>query len=74
LENPEKIIAQYEAIRRSGLTNMFDRRTVQRIAYDNDFYELVTAIEDDYSAILSGYSELMKLIDEADIPEMPLVR
>lgn len=74
MENPEKIIAQYEAIRRSGLTNMFDRHTVQRIAYDNDFYELVTAIEDDYVAILSGYSELMKLIDEADIPEMLLVR
>lgn len=68
MENREKVIAQYEAIRRSGLTNMFDRHRVQRIAYDNDFYELVNAAEDDYGAILGSYSELMKLINEADIP------
>ena len=68
MEKPEKVIAQYEAVRRSGQTNMFDKHTVQRIAYDNDFYELVIAIEDDYMAILNHYSELMKLINESDIP------
>ncbi len=70
MENPEKVIAQYEAVRRSGLTNMFDRRAVQRIAYENDFYELVNAAEDSYREILTGYSELMGLIDEDDIPEV----
>lgn len=70
MEKPEKVIAQYEAIRRSGQSNMFDKHAVQRIAYDNEFYELVTAIEDDYPAILSRYSKLMELIGENDIPEM----
>ncbi len=65
----KKVIAQYEAIRRLGQTNMFDKNTVQRIAYENEFYELVTAIEDDYVSILRNYSELMKLVNEKDIPE-----
>ncbi len=33
-------------IRDSGATNMFDTRTVQRIAFDNDMYELVCFIQD----------------------------
>ena len=69
-ENKRKTIAQYEAIRRSGLTNMFDKYAVQRIASDNNFYELVLAVEDNYIAILENYSDLMKLIDESDIPEV----
>ena len=65
----KKVIAQFEAVRQLGQTNMFDRNMVQRIAYENGFYELVTAIEDGYSSILSHYSEWMKLVDEKDIPE-----
>ena len=42
----EKIKAQIIEIRDSGLTNMFSTNTVQRIAYDNDFYELVCFIEE----------------------------
>lgn len=70
MENPEKVIAQYEAVRRSGLTNMFDRYAVQRIASDSGFHELVIAAEDNYGKILTGYSELMELIGEHDIPEV----
>ena len=66
----KKVIAQYEAIRRLGQTNMFDKNMVQQIASKNNFYVLVVAIEEDYSSILKHYSEWMKLIDEEDIPEV----
>lgn len=39
-------LAQLEAIRRSGLTNMMDKTTVQRIAYECEFFGAVTFIED----------------------------
>ena len=66
----KKVIAQFEAIRRLGQTNMFDRNMVERIAYENGFYEMVNAIEDDQIAfIFKHYSEWMKLVDDADIPE-----
>jgi len=70
MEKAKRIIAQYEAIRRSGQTNMFDKHAVQRIANDNEFYELVIAVEDNYADILGHYSDLMKLITEDDIPEI----
>lgn len=38
---------QILAIRATGLTNMFDVNTVQRIAFDMGFYELVTYLEDE---------------------------
>ncbi len=37
---------QILAIRDTGLTNMFDVNMVQRLAYERDFYELVTYLED----------------------------
>ena len=37
---------QILAIRDTGLTNMFDVRTVQRIANDRKFYELVVYLEE----------------------------
>ena len=40
--NREQILA----IRDTGLTNMFDVRTVQRLAFDQDFYELVCYLEE----------------------------
>ena len=43
----EKLIEQILEVRDTGLTNMFDTNTVQRIAYEMDFYELVNFIEDD---------------------------
>jgi len=42
----DKIKEQVLAIRDTGLTNMFDIHTVQRIAYDMEFYELVTYLEE----------------------------
>lgn len=42
----QTIKEQILAIRDTGLTNMFDLPMVQRLAYDRDFFELVTFIED----------------------------
>ena len=44
--NKEKIKSQIIAIRDTGLTNMFDIHMVQRLAYEREFYELVTFIEE----------------------------
>ena len=33
-------------IRDTGLTNMFDVNTVQRLAYEHNFYELVVYLEE----------------------------
>jgi hypothetical protein len=56
----ETIRQQILAVRDTGLTNMFDTNTVQRIAYDMDFFELVCFIEEDQKAyvrfILTGKS------------------
>ena len=41
-----KVKEQIFAIRDTGLTNMFDTRAVQRIAYDMNFYELVVFLEE----------------------------
>ena len=41
----EAVKEQILAIRDTGLTNMFDVRTVQRIANDMEFYELVVYLE-----------------------------
>lgn len=42
----QKIKEQILHIRDTGLTNMFDINMVQRLAYENDFYELVNFIEE----------------------------
>ena len=42
----DTIREQILAIRDTGLTNMFDINTVQRLAYERDFYELVLYLED----------------------------
>lgn len=41
----DKILEQLETVRRGGLTNMFAIHAVQRIAFDNGFYELVDYLE-----------------------------
>ncbi|WBW49427.1 DUF5049 domain-containing protein [Peptoniphilus equinus] len=43
----QKVKEQILTIRDTGLTNMFDVRVVQKIAYDMDFYELVDFLEED---------------------------
>lgn len=42
----DKVKEQILVIRDTGLTNMFDTNTVQRLAYDRDYYELVVFIEE----------------------------
>lgn len=70
----KKIIAQYEAIRRLDQTNMLDKTTVQVIAFENRFFELVRAIEEDYEEILNNYKEWIELINEDNIPEAKPVK
>lgn len=52
------VMEQILEIRETGLTNMFDLNTVQRLAYERDMYDLVIFIEehrDDYmNFILTG--------------------
>lgn len=43
----DKILSQIICIRDTGLTNMFDYRMVQQIAYEKNMYELVNYIEED---------------------------
>ena len=43
----ERVKEQILKVRETGLTNMFDLCAVQRIAYEMDFYELVTFLEDE---------------------------
>lgn len=65
------IIAQYEAIRRSGLTNMWSKNGVQQVANDNNLYDLVNFIEEGrYVELIENYSELIKQITEEDIPKI----
>lgn len=42
----DKIREQIIAIRDTGLTNMFDTRAVQKLAFDRGYYELVNYIEE----------------------------
>lgn len=42
----EKVREQILAIRDTGLTNMFDGPMVQKLAFDQGFYELVVFIEE----------------------------
>ena len=43
----EKVVSQIMDIRDSGRVNMFDVPSVQRIAFEMGFYELVCFIEED---------------------------
>ena len=43
----DMILSQILAIRDSGVINMLDVNGVQRIAFDQGFYELVCYIEED---------------------------
>ena len=54
----ETIFTQIMDIRDSGRVNMFDIPSVQRVAFESGFYELVCFIEEDRAAyvrvILTG--------------------
>ena len=57
----EEIREQIMAIRDSGLTNIFDLNTVQRLANERDYFDLVLYIEDHKAEyvkfILTGQDE-----------------
>lgn len=57
----EIVKEQILAIRDSGLTNMLDFKTVQYLAFDRGYYELVLYIEDNrskyFSFIINGEEE-----------------
>jgi len=56
----EEVFVQYEIIRRSGMTNMFDKNTVHKIAIDVDLVDLVSFIEEDdknYMKILKNFGK-----------------
>ena len=57
----DKIKEQILTIRDTGLTNMFDVNTVQRIAHEMEFYELVIFLEEEkikyVNFILTGKGE-----------------
>jgi vacuolar-type H+-ATPase subunit C/Vma6 len=56
-----EVFKQYEAIRQSGLTNMFDRLTVTRIARQMGFDELVAEIKKgNYGKILQNYTKAVE--------------
>lgn len=42
----KKVRDQILAVRNTSLSNMFDIRAIQRIAYEMDFYELVNYLEE----------------------------
>ena len=42
----DRIIDGVKFVQGTGLTNMFDSNMVQRIAFDNNYYELVNFIEE----------------------------
>ena len=46
----EKVKEQILAVRKTGLTNMFNLNAVQRIAFDMAFFELVDFIEENKAA------------------------
>lgn len=43
---PEIVKEQIMSIRETGITNMFDLPVVQRVAYENGFYDLVVFLEE----------------------------
>ncbi len=59
----KETMQQYENVRRSGLTNMFDFYTVIRIAKAYKFNELSKLTLDDYKNLLMNFGTLMKTHD-----------
>lgn len=49
----DKIKEQILTIRETGITNMFDIITVQRIAFEMEFYELVDFLETNRKAYVN---------------------
>lgn len=59
MEVTEKIFNQYRKVQRVGPCNMGNKNGVQRYAYEQEFFELVTFIEDGdyYEDLMLNYEE-----------------
>lgn len=55
-----EVIRQYEAIRKAGFCNMFDRGCVQSVAEHMGFDELARLDRQQYADVLKNYSGLME--------------
>ena len=56
----KKTMEQYEAVRKSGVTNMFDYYAVIRAAEWWKFYSLASLTSKDYKELLMNFGKLMK--------------
>ncbi len=58
MDTKDRILEGVKFVQKSGLSNMFDSPMVQRIAFDNGYYELVDFIDEHKKAyghlILTG--------------------
>lgn len=58
MDTKDRILEGVKFMQKSGLSNMFDSPMVQRIAFDNGYYELVDFIDEHKKAyghlILTG--------------------
>lgn len=59
----KKIMEQYEKIRQSGATNMYDYYRVINIADILSFYELASLSLENYKILLLNFQKLMKYYD-----------
>lgn len=60
MEITKEVMIQYETIRRSGMTNMFNYFNVIQIAKKNKLKELASFSMDDYKELLMNFSKLME--------------
>lgn len=56
----KKTMEQYEAVRKSGVTNMFDYYNVIEIAGKLKFDSLASLTREDYKELLMNFGKLMK--------------
>ena len=61
-ERRQEVLEQLEKVRESGEVNMMDASGVQRVAFENDYYALVTFLGDNPSR--RGADRYMSLLDE----------
>jgi hypothetical protein len=56
----KKTMDQYELVRKSGATNMYNYYQVINIADQLGFYSLASLTRDEYGDLLMNFSSLMK--------------
>jgi hypothetical protein len=66
MEVTEKIFNQYRKVQQAGPENMGNKNAIQRYAYEQEYYELVTFIEDGdyYEELLMNYDKYAQMWPE----------